>query len=217
MADDGWLGVTVPAEYGGQGRGMVDAVLGIPEISASGAGMNGSISVHIPMMALEPFVLYGPEDLKRDVIPRLLDGSITCALAITEPEAGSDTSRTQVRATRTEGGWSISGKKLWITQGLEADHAILVARTSDDGEGRFGGISLFLIDLQDDENIQKRAIPKLGADAISSCELDFDELFVDESRLIGEEGKGFQHLLGAVNPARFSIAGEAVGHRSRGA
>ncbi|HWI71031.1 MAG TPA: acyl-CoA dehydrogenase family protein [Baekduia sp.] len=211
MAEGGFLGFTVPEEYGGGGQGHVAAAAMLREISASGACLNGCVPVHMTMFAVEPIVRFGSDEMKQRFLPQICEGKLQLCFAVTEPDTGSDTSRIKTAAKATPDGWSVSGQKVWITLAHIADAAILLARTGPAPESdRFGGLSLFLADL-DGEHTTAKPTPKLPHNAAVSCELFLDDLPVDRDRLIGEEGRGFRHILPGLNSERVLMAAEMVG------
>ena len=210
LATDGWLGMTLPAQYGGAGLGIAPAAAMVREIAASGAAMNGCSPLHLNIFALRPVVEFGNDRLKSEFLPRAATGALKVAFGVTEPDAGTDTSQIRTTATRHEDGWVIDGQKIWTSNALEAQVVLVLARTSRDAASRFGGLSLFLADL-DPTHVTIRAIPKLGRNAIASCEMFIDHLPVPDWRLVGTEGEGFRQLLTALNPERILLAAEAVG------
>jgi acyl-CoA dehydrogenase len=133
------------------------------------------------------------------------------AFGVTEPDAGTDTSRISTRAVDDGmGGWIVHGRKIWTSKALESEVVLLLARTDDDPDNRFGGMSLFLADL-DRDYVDIRPIPKVGRNAIASCEVAYDGLPVPGYRLVGERGRGFQQLLHGLNPERILLAGMSCG------
>lgn len=213
MAKDGWVGIAVPEEYGGGGQGVTEAAILMREVAASGAAMNGCTALHMNVFGLQPVIKYGNERLKDTFLPRAAAGDLHVAFAVTEPDAGTDTSRIKTRAVRDGDGWRITGQKIWTSKALESSVALMLARTSpapDDPARRFDGLSLFLIDM-DPEHVDIRPIPKAGRNAVATCETFYDDLPVEGWRLVGEEGKGFKHILSGLNPERVLIAAEAVG------
>lgn len=210
LASGGWLGLTIPSKYGGSGLAHVQAAAVLHEVSASGAGINGCIPLHMPMFATASLLAYGSEELKQEFLPDVCSGKRTICFAVTEPDAGSDTSQVKTKATPTADGWSVSGQKIFITQSLQAQSCVLLARTGPAAKGRFDGLSLFLLDL-DDRYVEKRPIDKMPHNALASCELFFDGLPVPRARLIGEEGRGFYGLLKSLNSERALMAAEIVG------
>jgi acyl-CoA dehydrogenase len=211
MAKGGWLGIAIPEQYGGGGQGIAEAAIVLNRVAASGAGMNGSSAMHLTVFGLNPVVKFGNEQLKQTFLPRAAEGDLHVAFGVTEPDAGTDTSRITTRAVEDGmGGWIITGRKIWTTKALESEVCLLLARTDGTpGEG-FGGLSLFLVDL-DHEYCDIAAIPKLGRNAVASCEVAYDELPVEGWRLVGERGKGFQHILHGLNPERILLSGMACG------
>ncbi|GAA2334736.1 acyl-CoA dehydrogenase family protein [Dactylosporangium salmoneum] len=213
MAKDGWVGIAVPEQYGGGGRGVTEAAILLREVAASGAAMNGCTALHMNVFGLQPVIKYGNERLKETFLPKAAAGELHVAFAVTEPDAGTDTSQIKTRAVRDGENWRISGQKIWTSKALESSVALMLARTSpapEDPQRRFEGLSLFLIDL-DPDHVKIRPIPKAGRNAVASCETFYDDLPVEGWRLVGEEGKGFKHILAGLNPERVLIAAEAVG------
>nr|WP_246529427.1 acyl-CoA dehydrogenase family protein [Microvirga zambiensis] len=210
LASGGWLGLTISSQYGGSELGHTQAAAVLHEVAASGAGINGCIPLHMPMFATASLVTYGSDELKRRFLPEICSGERTICFAVTEPDAGSDTSKITTRAVPNKDGWSLSGQKIWITQSLQAQSCILLARTGPAKSGRFDGLSLFFADL-DDRFVEKRPISKMPHNALASCELFFSDLPVTRDRLIGEEGRGFYHVLKSLNSERTLMAAEIVG------
>jgi acyl-CoA dehydrogenase len=215
MADDGWVGMAFPEEYGGGGSGITEAAVMMRAIAASGGAMNACTPLHLTIFGLQPVVKHGSQRLKDAFLPRAVSGDLHVAFGITEPDAGTDTSRIVTRAVRDGDGWRISGQKIWTTKALEAEVVLLLVRTgpaSEDGDGgdRFGGLSLFLADM-DPAHVTVRPIKKVGRNAVATCETFYDDLPVESWRMVGEEGRGFRHLLAGLNPERILIAAEAVG------
>jgi len=212
FADAGWLGIAIPESYGGGGLGIVEAGLLLEEVAASGAGMNGCSTMHLTIFGLNTIVKHGSERLREEILPAAADGSLHVCFGVTEPDAGTDTSRISTFATRVPGGYRVNGRKVWITKAGNSHKMVLIARTTkrDDVARSTEGMSLFLVDL-DPEHVELRAIPKLGRNAVSSYEVFIDDLFVPESARIGEEGAGFRYLLDGLNPERILLAHEALG------
>ena len=199
LAEGGWLGLAIPEEYGGGGRGITDAAVMLHEIAASGAAMNGCSAVHLTVFGLNPVVKFGNDRLKETFLPRAAAGELHVAFGVTEPDAGTDTGRITTRAEPDgRGGWRIHGRKIWTTKALESEVVLLIARTGDKDSG-LRGLSLFLADL-DRDYVDIRAIPKVGRNAVASCEVAYDGLPVESWRLLGEENKGFRLLLHGLQP-----------------
>ncbi|MCW2785377.1 MAG: acyl-CoA dehydrogenase [Marmoricola sp.] len=212
VAEAGWLGLTVPEEYGGGGLGVTEAAIVEQEISASGAGMGGCSAVHIGIFGFEPIINHGSEDLKARFLPRVVTGELHTSFAVTEPDAGTDTTNIKTFATKVDGGWSITGKKVWITKAQEAERMLLLARTSPrvPGAKRTEGITLFFAEM-DRDKVTIRPIPKMGRNAVDTNELFIDDLFVADEDVVGEVGKGFRTIIGGLNAERVISANAAIG------
>src|SRR5699024_6647232 len=156
----GWLGLSIPEEYGGGGLGVLEAAVVEREISASGAGMGGCSSVHIGVFGFEPLIKHGSEELKQRFLPRAVNGDLHVCLAVTEPDAGTDTLKLTTRAEKVDGGWRVSGKKVWITKAQEAERMFLLCRTSPREDKAHRGLPLMFAPL-DPEHVSIRALPKL--------------------------------------------------------
>lgn len=210
LAEGGWVGLAIPEEHGGGGRGIAEAAMMLRTIAASGAAMNGCSAVHLTVFGLNPVVRFGNERLKATFLPRAARGDLHVAFGVTEPDAGTDTARIRTRAVRDGDGWRIRGRKVWTTKALESEVVLLLARTDPDPASGLRGLSLFLADL-DPAHVTITPIAKVGRNAVASCEVVYDDLPVEGWRLVGEEGEGFRILLHGLNPERILLAGEAVG------
>lgn len=212
FADAGWMGIVTPTEYGGLGLGVTEAALLMREVAASGAGTSGASAVHFYIFPATPIIRHGSSAMKKKFLPRIASGELLVAFGVTEPNAGTDTSRISTRAVRTDNGdWSISGQKVWITNLQNATHILLLARTADRNEERpLDGLSLFFLPL-DRERCTIRKIEKLGRAAVDSNELFLDDLRARDEDIVGELGKGFYHILDGMNPERVVVAMEAIG------
>jgi acyl-CoA dehydrogenase len=208
MAKGGWLGIAMPEEYGGGGGGITEASILLREVAASGAAMNGCTALHLTIFGFNPVVRFGSDRLKAEFLPRAATGELHVAFGVTEPDAGTDTSRITCRAEPDgKGGYIVHGRKIWTTKALEAQVVLLLVRTG--GEG-LNGLSLLLADL-DPNYVDIRPIPKMGRNAVSSCEVAYDGLPVEGWRLVGEEGQGWKYLLHGINPERILLSAESVG------
>jgi acyl-CoA dehydrogenase len=214
MAEGGWLGVTMPAEYGGGGLGIKEAALVMHTVASSGGGMAATSSIHMNMFGPHPIVVHGTTEQKDRWIPPLISGEDQVCFGVTEPDAGLDTTSISTFARRVAGGYSVSGRKIWTSTAQVANKIVLLARTSRKpapGQGKATeGMSLFYTDL-DRAKVEVRRIPKHGRAAVDSNSLFIDELFVPEEDLVGEDGRGFYYLLDGLNPERVLISVEAVG------
>jgi acyl-CoA dehydrogenase len=210
MAEGGWVGIALPEEYGGGGRGITDAAVVLHEVARSGAAMNGCSALHLTIFGLNPVAKFGNDRLKEAFLPRAAAGDLHVAFGVTEPDAGTDTGRITTRAEPDgKGGWRVTGRKVWTTKALESEVVLLIARTGPPETG-LKGLSLFLADL-DPDYVDIRPIPKVGRNAVASCEVAYDGLPVESWRLVGEEHEGFRLLLHGLNPERVLLASEACG------
>ncbi|HEY2595469.1 MAG TPA: acyl-CoA dehydrogenase family protein [Chloroflexota bacterium] len=211
FADAGWLGVLIPEAYGGAGLGLTEAGLLLQTIAQSGAGTSGAAAIHFYVFPLTPIVHHGSEFLKRTYLPRAARGELLVAFGVTEPTAGSDTSRITTTAVNDGSRWVITGQKVWTTNAQNAERILLLARTAPRrDEAPLEGLTLFFARL-DRERCAIRRIDKLGRAAVDSNEVFLDGLVATNDEVVGEVGRGFYHLLAGLNPERIVIALEAVG------
>ena len=212
IADGGWLGMTIPEEYGGHGLGITEATLLLEEVARSGGGMNAASSIHLSIFGMQPVVVHGSEELKRRTLPRIAAGDLHVCFGVTEPGAGLDTSRITTFAKRDGDDYVVNGRKVWISKAMESEKILLLTRTQpyNDVVKKTDGMTLFLADL-DRDHVDIRPIRKMGRNAVGSNEVFIDDLRVPAADRIGEEGKGFQYILDGLNPERMLIAAEALG------
>src|SRR5882672_6291165 len=212
MAEGGWLGVAMPEEYGGAGLGITEAAVVMQAVAQSGAGFSGASAVHMNIFGLHPVVVFGTEEQKCRFLPPLIAGTEKACFAVTEPDAGLDTTRMKTRAVRHGNGYAVHGQKIWISTAQVAERVLLLARTTpvEEVKKRTEGLSLFYTAL-DRKYVEARVIDKMGRKAVDSNQLFFDGLPVPLEDRIGEEGKGFEYILHGMNPERILIAAEAVG------
>jgi acyl-CoA dehydrogenase len=212
FADDGWLGVCIPAEYGGAGLGVTEAALMMQAIAQSGAGLSGASALHMNIFGLNPVVVFGSDEQKKRMLPPLIAGKDKACFAVTEPNVGLDTLKLKTKATRDGDRYLLSGQKIWISTAQVASKMLILARTApvEQVSRRTEGLSLFYTDL-DRRFIDVREIPKMGRSAVDSNELFIDRLPVPVADRIGEEGRGFEYILHGMNPERILIGAEAIG------
>ena len=212
IADGGWLGMTIPEEYGGHGLGITEATILLEEVSKSGGGMNAATAIHLSIFGMQPVVVHGSDELKARTLPRIVNGDLHVCFGVTEPGAGLDTSRITTFARRDGDHYVVNSRKVWISKAMESEKVLLLTRTTpyDEVTKKTDGMTLFLTDL-DRDKVEIRPIKKLGRNAVTSNELFIDDLIVPVEDRVGEEGKGFQYLLDGLNPERMLIAAEALG------
>ena len=212
MAAGGWIGIAIPERYGGGGRGILEAAAVLEEVAASGAAMNGASALHMSIFGMQPVIRHGSEELKERVLPRVADGSLHVAFGVTEPDAGTDTSRITTRAVRDGDHYVVTGRKVWTSKALEADRILLLTRTTPREECRrpTDGMTLFLVDRHA-PGVGVVPIPKMGRNAVASCETTYDAVRVPATDMVGDEGAGFRYLVDGLNAERVLIAAEAIG------
>src|SRR5467141_1706979 len=212
MAEGGWLGIAMPEAYGGAGLGITEAAIVMQAVAQSGAGFSGASAVHMNIFGLHPVVVFGSDEQKERFLPPLIAGREKTCFAVTEPDAGLDTTRLKTRAVRQGDHYVLTGRKIWISTAQVAEKMLILARTTPFEEAARPslGMTLFYTDL-DRSMVEVREIPKMGRKAVDSNLLFIDGLKVPVADRIGEEGKGFQYILHGMNPERILIAAEAVG------
>ena len=212
MAAGGWIGIAIPEAYGGSGRGINEASVVLEEVAASGAAMNGATSVHLSIFGMHPVVLHGSEEMKQKYLPRVARGDLHVAFGVTEPNAGTDTASIETFARRDGDRYIVRGRKVWTTKALESERVLLLVRTTpkEQVQRRTDGLTLLLAELQRPE-VSISPIPKMGRNAVRTCEVVYDDLPVAITDRVGEEGKGFKYLIDGLNAERVLIASEALG------
>ncbi len=211
FAQAGWLGLTMPTEYGGAGLGVSEAVVMLHEVASHGGGMAAASTVHINLFGPHPIVVFGTPEQKARWIPRLVQGVDQCAFGFTEPDAGLNTTAIKTFAQKVPGGYVVNGQKVWTSTAQVASKIMLLTRTTklEDCARPTDGISIFYTDL-DRSKIEVRRIPKMGRKAVDSNAIFIDGLFIPDEDLIGAQGKGFSYILHSLNPERLLVAAEAI-------
>jgi acyl-CoA dehydrogenase len=211
MADAGWLGITMPVQYGGAGLGVTEACIMMHEVASHGGGMTATSTVHINLFGPHPIVVFGTDEQRQRWLPPLIEGKDQCCFGFTEPDAGLNTTAIKTFAEKVPGGYIVRGQKVWTSTAQVANKIMLLTRTTklEDCARPTDGITIFYTDL-DRSKIEVRRIPKMGRKAVDSNAIFIDALFIPDSDRIGEEGKGFGYILHSLNPERLLIASEAV-------
>jgi acyl-CoA dehydrogenase len=212
LLEAGWLGIAMPTEFGGSGLGITEAAVMMQAIAESGACMSGASSVHIPVFSLQPIVHFGTQQQKDRMLPPVVRGEDKVCFAVTEANAGLNTTALKTRAERRDGGYRVNGEKIWISTAQVTNKMLLLARTTpiDEVERKTDGLSLFYTNL-DRSQIDVRLIHKMGRHAVDSNMLFIQDLWVPEEDRIGAEGQGFKIILHGLNPERVLVAAEAIG------
>jgi acyl-CoA dehydrogenase len=212
IAEGGWLGIAMPAEYGGAGLGVTEAAIMMQEIGHSAGAFAACSTVHINIFGLHSIVKHGTERQKAQWLPAIIDGSSRACFGVTEPDAGLDTSKIKTRAVRHGDHYVVSGQKIWTSTAQQADKVVLLARTTpiEHCARQTDGLTLFYTDL-DRRAVEIREIAKMGRHAVNSNQVFYDNMIVPVENRIGEEGRGFRYILDSLNPERILNAAEVIG------
>jgi len=167
MAEGGWLGVAMPEAYGGAGLGITEAAVVMQAVAQSGAGFSGASAVHMNIFGLHPVVVFGTDEQKERFLPPLIAGKEKACFAVTEPDAGLDTTRLKTRAVREGNGYVITGRKIWTSTAQVTEKMLILTRTTpfEEASRPSQGMTLFYTDL-DRSKIEVREIPKMGRMAV---------------------------------------------------
>ncbi|HXN05210.1 MAG TPA: acyl-CoA dehydrogenase family protein [Candidatus Acidoferrum sp.] len=210
LTDGGWLSVLIPTEYGGAGLGLVEACIILEEINASGGN---AAACHAQMYTMGALLRHGSEAQKRRYLPEIAAGRLRLqSMAVTEPEAGSDTSRITTFARKDGQGYMVNGQKVFTSRVQHSDLLLLLARTSraEDVARKTDGMSLFLVDLREaGSSIEVRPIETMVNHETNA--LFITDLRLPSDALVGEEGAGFRQVLDGLNAERILIASESIG------
>jgi acyl-CoA dehydrogenase len=212
MAQNGWLGITMPENVGGANLGVTEAAIMMHACTASGGGYAAASALHINMFGPHAIVVHGSEEQKQRWLTPLVEGKEKACFGVTEPDAGLDTSSITTFAARCPGGYMVNGRKMWTSTGQQADKILLLTRTTakEACARPTDGMTLFYTDL-DRNKIEVKRIKKMGRAAVDSNAVFIDGLFIPDEDRIGEEGQGFKYLLDSLNPERILVGIEAVG------
>jgi len=202
MGDLGFLGLSMPEEYGGQGGDYFCNLVLAEEVARAGSGgFLMGLSVHTDMV-MPPLLEFGTEEQKQRYLPAGIAGDSIYALGITEPDAGSDVSAIKTRAVYDEATdeYVINGSKTYITNGHRADMIVLVTKT--DPDAGYAGFTLFLVPMDAPGVIREQKLQKMGMHASDTALLAFQDVRVPASAILGEKGKGFQHIMWELQAER---------------
>lgn len=213
ICDSGLCGIAVPEQYGGSGLGMAELAMAIEALCAAGGGSTLSqLFMCNPIFGGVTLAKFGSPEMKDDLLPKLVAGKAKFAMALTEPDAGTNSLALKTFARADGNGWRLSGQKIWITCVPQASKLLVVARSRklDDVQRKTDGISLFLIDVER-EGLTHSAIEKVGTNTLPSSLVFFDDVRVESHELIGKLDWGFQQLLDVLNTERIVTAAGLVG------
>lgn len=224
LGDGGWLGLSIPEEYGGGGQGLLELAVANDTLCASGGTQGTFIYVTTPGFGAMTLVRHGTDEQKQRILPGLAAGEIQFSFALTEPDAGSNAIEITTAARRDgdanpDADWLIKGQKVWISNVERADWMVAVTRTipaaeaAQDG-GRTHGFTLFLIDVKEAlaaGTLSYTPIPKMGSNILQSSQVFFDDVRVPAANVLGEVDQGFGVLWDVLNPERILAAAGGVG------
>jgi acyl-CoA dehydrogenase len=207
----GYLGVLIPQEYGGAGLGIMEGALILEEINRSGGN---AAACHAQMYIMGTVLRHGSEQQKKTYLPKIATGELRLqAFGVTEPNAGSDTTKLQTTAVRKDGSYVVNGQKMFISRVLQSDLMLLLARTTpvDQVKKKTDGLSVFLIDIRHLKGKGLEVRPLRMMMNHSTNALFFDHMEIPADSLVGQEGKGFSYILDGMNAERILVASDSLG------
>ncbi|HME59687.1 MAG TPA: acyl-CoA dehydrogenase family protein, partial [Candidatus Binatia bacterium] len=210
LSELGWLAALIPEEYGGTGLGIIEASIILEEINHSGGA---ATACHAQMYTMGTLLRHGNEEQKRRYLPKIATGELRLqAFGVTEPNAGSESTRIQTSATRQGDKYLINGHKIFISRVLQSDLMLLLARTTpyDELQDKTRGLSVFIVDLREAKGKLEVKPLDLMINHHTNA-LFFDKVEVPVENLIGEEGLGFRYIIDGWNAERILVAAEAIG------
>ena len=206
LADLGFLGLSIPEQYGGAGGGLFDACLLVEELAYNQIPV-GSFAVTLIVSHI--YMNFGSEDLKKEILGNVVAGGAT-AIAMSEPGSGSDVASLRCKAEKVDGGYRLNGQKMWISNAHYSDHILLVARTSDTGD-KHQGMSMLSVPTSA-PGVEIRPIATMGAEV---NEVFFTDCEVGAERLVGVEDQGWLQLIAGLNTERVIVGALALGQARR--
>jgi isovaleryl-CoA dehydrogenase len=209
MAELGWLGVSIPEEYGGSGAGMVEACI---FLETTAYGLAPIQAVGSTLISVGPYERFGTEEQKAEVLGGIAAGAVE-SIAMSEPGAGSDVAAMRCRAVRTDDGFVVNGQKTWVSNADLADHVLLVCRTGDAGKTPHDGLTMLVVPRAH-PGMEIRAIPTLGGEQEVN-DVFFTDCEIPTGNLLGEDGNGWRQLTASLNLERLVIAADCLGKAQR--
>jgi acyl-CoA dehydrogenase len=213
ICDVGLCGVALPQEHGGSGLGMLELALIVEALAEGGGGSTvGQLFMVNPIFGGVSIAKFGTDWQKREWLQEIISGKLQCCMALTEPDAGSNTLEMRSFATQDGEGWRLNGQKIWITAVPTSDKMLVVARTTkyDPTKRRTEGISMFMIDT-DRAGLTHTAIDKVGTNTLPSSSVFFDDVRIEPHELLGTLDKGWNQLLDVLNTERIVTTAGLVG------
>ncbi len=205
----GYLAALIPQEYGGAGLCVLEASLILEEINRSGGN---AAACHAQMYIMGTLLRHGSEEQKRRYLPKIATGELRLqAFGVTEPNAGSDTTKLQTTAVRRGDRYVVNGQKIFISRVLQSDLMLLLARTTpvDQVTSKTDGLSVFLVDIRGIKGLEVRPLRMMMNHSTNA--LFFDNMEIPAENLIGREGKGFSYILDGMNAERILVAADSIG------
>lgn len=216
VCEAGLGGAALPEAYGGSGLGMFELALIVDALAATGGGSTvGQLFMINPIFGGVSISRFGNEKMKQQLLPRIISGEINCSMALTEPDAGTNTLELKSFARADGDGWRLSGRKVWITGVEAADKMLVIARTRKlaESKSRTDGLSMFMIDVKRD-GLTHTPIDKLGTCTLDSSSVFFDDVRVEPDELVGTLHGGWRELLDVLNTERIVTTAGLVGSGS---
>jgi acyl-CoA dehydrogenase len=210
LTTSGYLAALIPEEYGGAGLGVTEASIILEEINRAG-GNSGAC--HAQMYTMGTLLRHGSDEQKRRYLPKIASGELRLqAFAVTEPNAGSETTRIETRAVRKGDRYVVNGQKIFISRAKQSDLMLLLARTTpyDELKDKTQGLSVFVVDMRDVKgNLDIQPLDIMVNHHTTTC--FFEDVEIPVENRVGEEGKGFRYILDGWNVERILVASEAIG------
>jgi len=213
VCDAGLCGAALPTEHGGSGLGMMELALIVESLAATGGGSTvGQLFMINPIFGGVSISRFGNDKMRAELLPKIISGEINCCMALTEPDAGTNTLELKSFAAADGDGWRLNGRKIWITGVDSASKMLVIARTKKlaDASSRTDGLSMFMIDVQR-EGLTHTPIDKLGTCTLDSSSVFFDNVRIEPDELVGTLHKGWRELLDVLNTERIVTTAGLVG------
>ena len=213
VCDAGLCGAALPVAHGGSGLGMLDLALAVEHLSATGGGSTvGQLFMINPIFGGVSISRFGNDAMRADLLPKIISGEINCCMALTEPDAGTNTLELKTHATADGDGWRLNGRKIWITGVDSATKMLVIARTKKlaDSSSRTDGLTMFMIDVKR-QGLSHTAIDKLGTCTLDSSSVFFDDVRIEPHELVGTLHQGWRELLDVLNTERIVTTAGLVG------
>jgi alkylation response protein AidB-like acyl-CoA dehydrogenase len=220
MKELGLFGLTVPEEYGGVGESLTTYALTVVELARGWMSLSGVLNTHF--MGCYLINKFGTDEQKKSFLPRMATGEVRAALAMSEPEAGSDVQSIRTKAIRDGDEYVVNGQKMWLTNGLRAGLVMTLVKTEPDADPPHKGISMLMVEKEPGEpkpapglDVGKN-IDKMGYKGVETVEMTFSDYRIPTSSLLGtDEGQGFRQVLDGIEVGRVNVAARAVGLSTR--